>query len=708
MSSYDDSPSFEQHNRERQRSELESERRTAIREGIRKCSRALERGQRRHYFYTARKLAGEIYPLLFDADERTPDYFDAHVGHRDDWNFEAVNEFYTNPTPYIRALSEADRRPRPSETVSLHTGGYDTPEAAVQQTVAGALAGANAVAEYEDLVPRNLKRRTDAVGFACKLGEHLKRPEMNFGDPVNAVSLSSGKLKSFYLGGTGGGKSTAASRQFEDYYRETMGDGRTIKCLDFIGMGEGENVLYDVPQSQPNLTHVREQMGLAPTFEEDDLDPKLDIYAPLSATADEMKLPHDSESGECRVIPFTIPASELSESLLSSIIAERVSPDEERTIRSAYRAVDERIPDWCLDDLAEEIRRRDELSDKHKKGAIRVLKLLQSFGFIRTHTDEHAIDIEEIYTTPERITSFTQATCGSELAQYVVIAYLLDQHWDNGWEHPEWPDRAINLRELSEIAMHREHRGKLEAAVQAVVEFIIHRIHQMLRKNRHIHTSVCADTQDATEVEKAVRKRFNRYVVFGGSDELIEKVFRWAGQSGWRALKNNVTERAGEAGIVSGTGPSAGDADLWGISPVRLVPPSWHHYDTDNEDHDSGWHARVLLLDDEELRYPDWDTSIPPHMEITTSIGDGDGKPADERQMEAERAQARASHRREARERNAKGESVRMIRDALPDNPNTGKPYSIGAISNWTNDINKGEGIQQLQDDQIGGGEQAA
>ncbi len=699
-SNHTDSPTFTNHNRTEQRSDLESERRTAIREGIRKCSRALERGQRRHYHWTAKKLAGEIFPLLFT--DRDPQYYDAHIGDREDWRFDAVDDFYTRPEQYISALSKSERSNRPGASMALQASGYSDPDSAAAEIVQDALAGANAVAEYEGLVPTNLKRRTNAVGFACKLGEHLKQPEMDFGDPVHAVSLASGPLKTFLLGGTGGGKSTGGSRQFEDYYQESLGDGRDIKCLDFIGMGEGENVLYDVAQAQHVLQNVREEMDLPPSFEDaDDYEPKLDIYAPLTSTADEEPLPHDVDTSECRVTPFTIPASDLSESMLSSVIAERVSPDQERTIRSAYREVDDRIHDWCLDDLAEEIRRRDELSDKHKKDSIRVIKLLQSFGFIRTADDEYTIDLEAIYTSSDRITSFTQTTCDNELAEYIVVAYLLDQHWENGWDHPEWPHRAINLRELSEIAMHREHRGKLEAAEQAVVEFIIRRLHQILRKNRHINTSLIADTQDATEVEKAVRKRFNRYVVFGGSDELVEKVFHWAGQSGWRSLKRTLSQQPGQAGVVSGNGPAARDSDMWGISPIELSPPSWHHYDTDEEDHDSGWHARVTLLNDEELQTPNWDTEIPRSMQVTTSIADSEGMDDDERQMEAERAQARSNHRREARERNAKGESIRMIRDALPDNPNTGKKYGTSTIQRWTNDIKKGEGIQQLEDDTV-------
>jgi len=699
-SNHIDSPTFTNHNRTQQRSELESERRTAVREGIRKCSRALERGQRRHYHWVARKLATDIYPMLFS--ERGPEYFDDHVGDRDDWDFDAVDEFYTDPQRFINAMAPDKRGLPAASSMALHTDGYSDPDSAAAATIQSALNGANAVAEFEGLVPTNLKRRTDAVGFACKLGEHLKQPEMDFGDPVHAVSLASGPLKTFLLGGTGGGKSTGGSRQFEDYYRESLGSGRDIKCLDYIGMGEGENVLYDVEQAQETLCDASEQMGLPPAFGEiDDYEPKLDIYAPLSSSAGEKLFPHDLESGECKVTPFTIPASELSESLLSSIIAERVSPDQERTIRSAYREVDDRIHDWCLDDLAEEIRRRDELSDKHKKDSIRVIKLLQSFGFIRTKSDDNTIDLEEIYTSSDRIASFTQKTCDTELAEYIVVAYLLDQHWENGWDHPEWPHRAINLRELSEIAMHREHRGKLESAVQAVVEFIIHRLHQILRKNRHINTSVIADTQDATEVEKAIRKRFNRYVVFGGSDELVEKVFRWAGQSGWRSLRNTLSQQPGQAGVVSGNEPAARDSDMWGISPIELAPPSWHHYDTDEEAHDSGWHARVELRDDEELQTPDWDTEIPREMQVTTSIGGAEGKSDGELQMEAERAQARSNHRREARERNAKGESVRMIRDSLPNNPNTGKPYGTSTIQRWTSDIKKGEGIQQLEDDNL-------
>lgn len=699
-SNHDDSPTFARHNRSQQRSELDSERRTAIREGIRKCSRALERGQQRHYYWTARKLAGEIYPLLFD--DLSPEYFDARIGDRDDWDFESVDEFYTNPERYVRAVAPGSVGGTSSESVALHSGGYSAPDTTATVTVQKALDGANAIAEYEGLVPTNLKRRTDAVGFSCKLGEHLKQPEMDFGDPVHAVSLANGPMKTFLLGGTGGGKSTGGSRQFEDYYKESLGSGRDIKCLDFIGMGEGENVLYDVAQSQNVLQNVREQMDLPASFMDDEeYEPQLDIYAPLTATADEKPLPHDADSGECKVTPFTIPASELSESMLSSVIAERVSPDQERTIRSAYREVDGRIHDWCLDDLAEEIRRRDELSDKHKKDSIRVIKLLQSFGFIRNASDEHTIDLEEIYTSSNRITSFTQTTCDNELAEYIVVAYLLDQHWQNGWDHPEWPHRALNLRELSEIAMHREHRGKLEAAEQAVVEFIIRRLHQILRKNRHINTSLIADTQDATEVEKAVRKRFNRYVIFGGSDELIEKVFRWAGQSDWRSLKRTLSQQPGQAGVVSGNEPATRDSEMWGISPIELAPPSWHHYDTDEEEHDSGWHARVALLDGEELQTPDWSTDIPRSMQVTTSIGDSGGMSDDERQMEAERAQARSNHRREARERNAKGESIRMIRDALPKNPNTAKKYGTSTIQRWTSDIKKGEGIQQLEDDTL-------
>jgi hypothetical protein len=226
--------------------------------------------------------------------------------------------------------------------------------------------------------------------------------------------------------------------------------------------------------------------------------------------------------------------------------------------------------------------------------------------------------------------------------------------------------------------MHQQHRKKRDDAEEAVIEWIIHRLHQILRKNRHIGTSLQCDTQDASEVEKAVRQRWNRYVVFDGTNDLLKDIFSWTSNDGWRGLKSTLSDKAGQAGIVGGSEPTVRDSEKWGVSPVELSPPSWHHYDANGEATDDGWHARVRYGAGERLERPDWDTALPEDLEITATVDD-EADEDDEAEAEEHPAKIEARYLK----RNNPEMSVSDIREAIPNNPDTGNPYSRSAVHGW-------------------------
>lgn len=484
------------------------------------------------------------------------------------------------------------------------------------------------IAQGDGLITEELRNRVDTVGFTLKTGEHLQDWEMDLGDPVKTVTRQAGTLKTLFTGGTGMGKSAALETEAEDYYQQNFREGRDYKVIDLVGMRDGENWFYDIPQQDERLRNKREEMGLAPDFtDEDGLEtPTVEILHPLTPGLSKQELPFDTEREDFVVRPFTVPASELRKPLLVALIMSRVSDQEENIIRQAYDDVDRSQSDWALADLAEEIVSRQELGPKHKDNAVGVLRSLQDVGYIRTEESAYTADWREIFTDTETITVFSQAFCEDEIGKLAAVAYLFDAIVDNRERMYDVPECVLLMRELWKIVPHR-NRQEDDARAASIQDTISSRMTKVMRENRHHGIHVLADTQWPSDLSIAVRRNFNRYVVFGGRRDLIKDIFEWTQNGRYESFYRTMTAKTGEAGIVGQVEPAINRRRIEFLSPVSYVPPSHHHRKTFGVQ--NGWRGRAELLEHEETRYPtaeglDWPDAVPEELHI------GDHRVADD------------------------------------------------------------------------------
>jgi len=611
---------------------LEYDRQDVIEETITHCSRALLRETADYVAYVAQEIDETLVPLLLDGQDGRPrDYADVLAEHEYGYH-RSLARFYRESDRIRAALSTADGR-------SHYDGQAGVSQLPAQQeatqTVKRAFLSCVAIAEQQEAVSDEYTSRADAVGWALKLGEHLQDEEMHLGDEVRAVADQADYLKSLHCGPTGMGKSTGAEREAEDYLQRNFVEGRDCKVVDMIGFRQGESWLPDVPQQQTALRDALDELGLPPDFTEaNDLgQPDVEILIPLTKDVPNKPFPYRVGEDSFVVRPFTIPASELRKPVLVSLIMSRLSVGEENTIRETYDNVDEQQQDWSLTDLADEIRGREELSDKHRSKAIAVLRSLQNERFIRTNEDDRTLDWEALFHDTTTRSIFSQARC-SELAGLITFAYQADTVFQTRKAMHKPPDCALLMRELWEVVPHKRRRSfdSRQAAVQEAIGQIIMRL---FRQNRHVRCHIIADTQEPNDLLKSVREMFNRYVVYGANRDTIQDIFSWTQNDRWKSFWGTMTAKAGEAGIVGQVEPAIENRHMEYLSPVQMAPPQHHHFDVKTDG--TGWHARAKFsgdldcLPDEELRRPievggdEWDTELPDELRIedyAESVGD--------------------------------------------------------------------------------------
>jgi len=476
-----------------------------------------------------------------------------------------------------------------------------------------------AVAEHEQIISDELRNRVDVEGWTLKIGEHLQDWEMDLDAPIGGIAAETEAVKTLHCGGTGSGKSTALETEAEDFYQRNFEAGRDFKLIDLVDLDKGENWFGDIPQQQGKLRRIREEdMEMPPDFavSDDHGTPAVDIRVPLTPNLDDQPLPYDADAEAFRVQPFVIPAAGIPKRILIPCILARVSDDQERTIRKAYDDVNRRKDDWSLQDLANDIRERDELSAKHKADAVGILQSLQDLGFIRTHEHEHTIDWEDIFTDTDRITIFSQAFVGSELGTFFSIAYLVDTILDERQDLYGFPDAVLLMRELWEVTPHKGRLSPDERAA-AVQEALADRMQKVMRKLRHFDLHLIGDTQEPGDLHKSVRERFNRYVVFNGNRDTVDDVFSWTSNDRNRSFWSTLNMKKGQAGIVGKVEPAVENRDIEFISPVAYCPPAHHHYD---KNHDTnGWRTRAKYLSPTE-ECPECGGAVERHEDRVTVV----------------------------------------------------------------------------------------
>lgn len=505
--------------------------------------------------------------------------------------------------------------------------GFDPAEVGSRRYVIGVFRALVTIAEHEDLIADEKRSRADVENFTLKVGEHLQDWDMDLGDPVRGVALDTEAMKTLFCGGTGDGKSTALETEAEDYYQQNVREGRDYKLLDIVDIDKGENWFYDIPQQQPKLRRIRDEMGLPESFADgDDLEqPSVEVLLPITPGLSTDELPFDTDAESFSARPFSVPASDFPKRILIPCIMSRLSDSEEQTVRQAYDDVDRRKNDWSLRDLADEIRDRDELSPKHKADAVGVLRSLQDLGFIRTRDDPHTLNWDRIFRTTKTITIFSQAKIDTELGKYLCIAYLLDKILDLRQSTYGLADAVLLMRELWEVTPQRGRLSPDERAA-AVQESIANRMGKVMRKLRHFDLHLIADTQEPGDLHKQVREMFNRYVVFQSSRDTVDDIFKWTSNDRRGSFWGTLNQKKGQAGIVGKVEPAVQERDIEFLSPVAFAPPSHHHYDKYQDT--NGWETRANRIESEELRCPididgvEWHDEIPPHLTIKSSVED--------------------------------------------------------------------------------------
>ncbi|AUV84702.1 hypothetical protein C2R22_24550 (plasmid) [Salinigranum rubrum] len=627
-------------------------------------------------------LRDVILPLLSELDDAEPmSTYHRKLSKKDSaaWYWSELKQFRDRTDHILQQVARDDLSP--GGRLSTETNGVTSEVRDARRVIRRALDSAESITAHHSITDDGLTNRVDGMGFSVKLGEHLQDYEMNIGDPVRAVTEEAGPLKTLHSGGTGSGKSTGAEREFEDLYRRNF-NGEEMKCIDLVGLGEGENVpTYDIPQQQDALREAREEMGLSADFLDDEAyDPDVEVLVPMTPELNGMELPFDTEAEEFVPQPFTIPASSLSKPLMVALISSRLSTQQEQTIRDVYETVDRQQNDWRLADLGEEILRRDELSDKHKRNALSVLRSLHNEGFIRTHQDDYTIDWDDIFHSTETVTVFSQSLCRSEVAQLITVAYLFDRVWSLRRSNHYYPPLAVLARELWEIVPHSK-RDADDGRAAAIQEAVSYRVWRLLRKNRHIRTTVVGDTQHPSDLHIAVREMFNRYVVYDGDNKSFKNIFSWTSNDRWKAFRSTISEKTGTAGIVGMVEPAVEERRIEFLSPFQYAPPSHHHHDADVDA--TGWHARAKYVEHEELRMPQWDLSVPQNLDVPT-LEEFEKEQEDDGPTQKEPIEY---HREEARRRARNGQSIRTIQSEIPNNPDTGNPYGTSSIHGWVSDI---------------------
>lgn len=632
MSTQPDTRSFVEYNQSQQRRDDYWERNQTVKETIQKCARALERGKRKHFYYVATKLDDVLIPLLLTSqDKRAKDYSEV-LSDAEGWHFRSLRRFVKEGEQYRRAVS-GDPEAAGARSIELRGGGYDGGEEAARSCIAKAFQSVAAIAENEEIIREELTTRVDAVGFATKLGEHLQDAEMDIGDPVRVVTEQSGSLKTLFTGGTGQGKSACLEAEAEDYYLRQFNGGKPVKVLDISGFRDGENFFYDIDQQDDDLVTVREEMDMPATFSDDDVadERKIEILVPLTPGLSEENIPFDTEHEDFIFTPFTVPAAEIRKPLLINMITTRLTPEQENIVRDAYDEVDHRQSDWSLNDLAEEIRTRDELNANKKKPAIRTLRQLQNEGFVRTKADEHTIDWREIFEDTETVTVVSKAFMGDMISKLIAFGYVLESVVHARESMHDVPQVAVVMRELWKVAPHNQ-RQEFDSRAAALQEAIGQMFTQMFRENRHSGIHVLADTQYPSDLLKSVRETFNRYVVFDVNRDTAKDIFEWTTNDHWKSFYGTLSPRKGEASVVGQVEPAVEQREIEFIGPIKYAPASHHHRIAEVDT--TGWHARCKYLESEELRRPvnvdgiSWDDEVPAKLMIDAGYDeDDDGMP---------------------------------------------------------------------------------
>ncbi|WP_096391468.1 hypothetical protein [Halopenitus persicus] len=621
--------SFDEHFQDKQIKEDEWSRQRLVRELIKRCSRALARDDRKHYQYVAVRMT-ELDEFLIDDAVGEVYQYGEQLADWDGWHWLAIKQFHDEPKKYIAQLGK--KPPSSTEEVQLRAKGLVDGHTRAKNTVEKAFKSYVCIAEYEGLIPEEMRDRADALAFGTKVGEHIQSREMDLGEEVGIITDQSGPVKVLYSGGTGQGKSASEESEEYAFYCRNFEPGEpNTKIIDVMGFSF-ENWFKDIPQQQASLKRIRDEFGLAEDVTHPELPrPELEVYHPYTPDLPDAQIPYDTNSEEFLVKPYTVAAADIPSDLFISLMGGRLTEQQAAEIETAYDKIDEEQDDWSLADLIEQIKSLEDTDAGVKARAIHAVERLQRQGWIRTSECEYNIDFDEVMNDEETITVFSQAYMDDLASKLMAFGHLVNvipsirKNTDYGNEC------VLVMRELWEVVPH-SRRTSSDDHAEALQKEIGTNLGKTFRRNRHQSIHVLADTQKIGDIHISVREMFNRYVIFNEKKDSVKNAFSYVAADKWKRFYETLNQKAGQAGVVGQVEESVERDRIEFLSPIHYAPAPFHHWDEKKDQ--GGPAARVKYVQNEKLRSPadvehaDWSLEEPetPTAELADEDSEYDPK----------------------------------------------------------------------------------
>jgi hypothetical protein len=439
-----------------------------------------------------------------------------------------------------------------------------------------------------------------AYEYETRVGTRYVSPTSQATGELELIDPDGDLKATLCTGSQGAGKSTAVGTLIED----RIARGHAV--VDLVDFHKSENAVYDIEgKEDEELQGYREEHGLETGFSGDYEPPTVDIRAPLTHDLADSRIPVDTETGEPKVKPFTIPASDLTFRQIVMLLP-HTTKTQQGYIKSAHQLLSQRGGNWNLYDLAEAIRHRTNAGDKVADRIERALETAQKKSFIRDSESRHQLDWREIMDKERHVTAFTVHMIREKSDKLAIASYLLDRLYDARNELvrrrilDEYPPLTAVMRELHTIAP----RTKSEQDAEKTIEgYMTDTLSELLALMRHANMDVVADTQKFhQQLSPRVSGLFHRVYCFSGQRPDVKHVFKT------RIDDTDPAERVaqyetGMCALVSSDGYSL---------PIKMAPPRHHHLDASTDG--DGLSFRAKALDSEELDEAPWSADVPPRL----------------------------------------------------------------------------------------------
>ena len=592
----------DRHRREQELKKSRDARRTFIRRGIDESYHYLSVGDTARLAKLLAALADRIGITTARLGPLAPIIPDGHV-------------FYLAE---LRLFIEGVKRY--DETAALRNVVQGSPEAVSEHGAAKmVLQSLTAVAAAKELLPSQLQDTQPVQGFRTKVGERYVRPESQATGEITLRDPDEDLKSTLCAGGKGSGKSTAVETLALDSYQNGH------KIVDIVDFFKVENATYDLPQLEngEGLMEARREMGLSTGYDDlkagfawldDELDPELfpspdvEILVPLCPGLENIKIP--AVNGEHSVVrPFTIPASDLKYRQLVMLL-HHTTKARENELRSAHQRLDNRDLDWTLSDVAAEIKRSGNASQKLATSIETSLRTAQQKSFVRDQDCPYALDWESIMADQSTITMFSVAPVKETADHLVLLSYLIDSLFEarrgliDKSTLEQYPPLTTIMREMSEVAP----RSTSEQSAESTSErYMIDSLKKIFKLTRHANLEIIADAQKFyRQLSPDISELFDQILAFQGHVPDIQRIFSTRVNDKGPAEYVAQYEESGKCALISEQGYRL---------PVQFAPPRCHHLEAKSDGSGLGFRARHPDTA-EELIDPPWNVSVPPRLKF--------------------------------------------------------------------------------------------